>query len=61
MERNTWRDTPHYTIIGFCVICSSMCLLLDGDIDLLGAIYAIAFLFVMAMSLKCGRANYCEN
>mmetsp|Transcript_71831 Transcript_71831/g.191592 ORF Transcript_71831/g.191592 Transcript_71831/m.191592 type:complete len:699 (+) Transcript_71831:33-2129(+) len=54
IERNEWRQTPHYTIITFFVVCASMCVLLNGDITLLSSIYAIAFLLVMALFAACG-------
>jgi len=51
---NSWRGTPHYTIIIFFSVCASMCILLDGDITLLSAIYSISFLLVMGLFAFCG-------
>eukprot|EP00929_Paragymnodinium_shiwhaense_P117578 TRINITY_DN8835_c0_g1_i4.p1 TRINITY_DN8835_c0_g1~~TRINITY_DN8835_c0_g1_i4.p1 ORF type:complete len:823 (+),score=107.50 TRINITY_DN8835_c0_g1_i4:114-2582(+) len=51
---NTWRGTPHYTIMFFFAVCSSMCILLKGDITQLGAIYSISFLLVMGLFAFCG-------
>jgi len=48
-ETNSWRNTPHYTILVFFAVCSSMCVMLDGDITLLSAIYSISFLLVMGL------------
>eukprot|EP00931_Biecheleriopsis_adriatica_P119341 TRINITY_DN9457_c0_g1_i1.p1 TRINITY_DN9457_c0_g1~~TRINITY_DN9457_c0_g1_i1.p1 ORF type:complete len:748 (-),score=137.25 TRINITY_DN9457_c0_g1_i1:104-2347(-) len=53
-ETNSWRGTPHYTILVFFAVCSSMCILLDGDITLLAAIYSISFLLVMGLFAFCG-------
>ncbi|CAK9052629.1 ER lumen protein-retaining receptor 1 [Durusdinium trenchii] len=53
-ETNTWRNTPHYTILVFFGVCSSMCIMLDGDITLLAAIYSISFLLVMGLFAFCG-------
>lgn len=51
---NSWRGTPHYTIIIFFAVCASMCFLLDGNITQLGAIYSISFLLVMGLFAFCG-------
>eukprot|EP00931_Biecheleriopsis_adriatica_P119342 TRINITY_DN9457_c0_g1_i2.p1 TRINITY_DN9457_c0_g1~~TRINITY_DN9457_c0_g1_i2.p1 ORF type:complete len:748 (-),score=117.40 TRINITY_DN9457_c0_g1_i2:221-2464(-) len=53
-ETNSWRGTPHYTILVFFAVCSSMCILLHGDITLLAAIYSISFLLVMGLFAFCG-------
>ncbi|CAJ1375440.1 unnamed protein product [Effrenium voratum] len=53
-ETNSWRNTPHYTILVFFAVCSSMCIMLDGDITLLAAIYSISFLLVMGLFAFCG-------
>mmetsp|Transcript_84839 Transcript_84839/g.274211 ORF Transcript_84839/g.274211 Transcript_84839/m.274211 type:complete len:782 (-) Transcript_84839:47-2392(-) len=52
--KNSWRGSPHYTILIFFAVCASMCVLLDGDITLLGAIYSISFLLVMGLFAFCG-------
>eukprot|EP00927_Polykrikos_kofoidii_P066059 TRINITY_DN61721_c0_g1_i1.p1 TRINITY_DN61721_c0_g1~~TRINITY_DN61721_c0_g1_i1.p1 ORF type:complete len:778 (+),score=98.37 TRINITY_DN61721_c0_g1_i1:81-2414(+) len=51
---NSWRGTPHYTIIFFFGVTTSMCFLLDGDITMLGSIYSTSFLLVMALFSLCG-------
>lgn len=51
---NTWRGTPHYTIIFFFGVTSSMCVVLKGDITMLSAIYSISFLLVMGLFAFCG-------
>eukprot|EP00811_Abedinium_folium_P002376 NODE_1217_length_2556_cov_18.228489.p1 GENE.NODE_1217_length_2556_cov_18.228489~~NODE_1217_length_2556_cov_18.228489.p1 ORF type:complete len:724 (-),score=208.07 NODE_1217_length_2556_cov_18.228489:152-2323(-) len=51
---NQWRGTPHYTITVFFCVCSSMCILLNGNITLLAAIYSISFLLVMGLFAFCG-------
>jgi len=53
-ETNSWRNTPHYTIVVFFAVCSSMAVMLDGDITLLSAIYSISFLLVMGLFAFCG-------
>lgn len=53
-ETNSWRNTPHYTILVFFGVCSSMCVMLNGDITLLAAIYSISFLLVMGLFAFCG-------
>ncbi|CAE8627635.1 unnamed protein product [Polarella glacialis] len=53
-ETNSWRGTPHYTILVFFAVCSSMCIVLDGDISALAAIYSISFLLVMGLFAFCG-------
>eukprot|EP00434_Breviolum_minutum_P036356 symbB.v1.2.032211.t1/scaffold3835.1/size49521/2 len=53
-ETNAWRNTPHYTILVFFGVCSSMCVMLNGDITLLAAIYSISFLLVMGLFAFCG-------
>eukprot|EP00929_Paragymnodinium_shiwhaense_P074558 TRINITY_DN38166_c0_g1_i1.p1 TRINITY_DN38166_c0_g1~~TRINITY_DN38166_c0_g1_i1.p1 ORF type:complete len:759 (-),score=86.16 TRINITY_DN38166_c0_g1_i1:155-2431(-) len=51
---NSWRGTLHWTILVFFGVCSSMCIVLKGDITMLGAIYSIAFLLVMGLFAFCG-------
>jgi len=51
---NSWRNTPHYTILVFFGVCASMCIVLDGNITLLSAIYSISFLLVMGLFAFCG-------
>jgi len=53
-QLNDWRGTPHYTIISFFAVCASMCILLNGNITQLAAIYSISFLLVMALFAFCG-------
>jgi len=48
------RGTPHYSILFFFVICASMCVILQGDITMLAAIYSLAFLLVMALYAAAG-------
>jgi amino acid transporter len=51
---NSWRRTPHYSILLFFGICASMCLCLQGDITMLSAIYSFAFLLVMGLYAFAG-------
>jgi len=51
---NAWRGTPHITILAFFATCSSMCIVLEGKIVALSAMYSIAFLLVMGLFAFCG-------
>jgi len=51
---NSWRNTPHYTILLFFGICASMCWILEGNITRLSAIYSLAFLLVMGLYAFAG-------
>jgi amino acid transporter len=47
LARNSCRGTHHWVILGFFAISSSLFLVLDGDVDMLGSVYNISFLSVM--------------
>jgi hypothetical protein len=51
---NSCRGTPHYTICVFFCLCSSLCILSNGNIDKLSAVYSLSFLLVMALFAFCG-------
>eukprot|EP00928_Gymnodinium_smaydae_P095709 TRINITY_DN8282_c1_g1_i1.p1 TRINITY_DN8282_c1_g1~~TRINITY_DN8282_c1_g1_i1.p1 ORF type:complete len:744 (-),score=146.53 TRINITY_DN8282_c1_g1_i1:365-2596(-) len=51
---NRCRGTPHFTILTFFGICTSMCILLKADITMLGAVYSLSFLLVMGLFAFCG-------
>jgi len=59
--KNKWRGTPHWTIIGFFILTSTLFLLLwlpasdkQNSVNNLGGVYDIAFLSVMsAFALSC--------
>lgn len=53
-QTNAWRGTPHYSIGLFFCICASMCVILEGDITMLSAIYSLAFLLVMGLYAFAG-------
>ena len=63
LSRNKLRGTPHWIILGFFAVCSSMYLLLNGAISTLAGVYTISFLCVMALfavgniALKYKRAK----
>ncbi|CEL98924.1 unnamed protein product [Vitrella brassicaformis CCMP3155] len=54
LEVNPWRGTAHWSILFFFAVCSSMCLVCNGEIDSLAAIYSIAFLLVMCLFAGAG-------
>ena len=47
-QTNKWRGSPHWIVLGFCGLCTSLRLLVD-DMETLGGVYAIAFLGVMSL------------
>jgi amino acid transporter len=49
LAANKWRNTNHWLIISFFLICTSMYLLLDGEVESLSAVYTVSFLCVMGM------------
>jgi len=51
---NSFRGTPHWTILSFFCVCASMCIVMKGEITKLGAVYSLAFLTVMALFAFCG-------
>jgi amino acid transporter len=63
MQRNQWRGTNHWIIFGFFLICSSLYLMVNGNLTDLGGVYSIAFLSVMSlfalanMTLKYKRGS----
>lgn len=48
LDVNKWRKTNHWIIIVFCVLTCSLRLLVN-DMNVLGGVYAIAFLGVMSL------------
>lgn len=54
LSTNSWRGTNHYIIVGFFALASSLVTLLNGDVQMLGSVYNIAFLSVMtAFAISC--------
>lgn len=51
---NSCRGTPHWTIILFFCLCSSLCILMDCKIERLATVYSFSFLLVMALFAFCG-------
>jgi len=49
LARNKLRDTNHYIIIGFFLICTSMFFILNGDASTLSKVYSVCFLGLMIM------------
>ena len=60
---NRWRQTNHWIILSFLVICIILYFIVNGDVDSLGNVYAISFLLVMSgfaignMLLKYNRGQ----
>ena len=63
LAENEFRHTNHWIIIGFFAVCSSMYLLLAGNVVSLSNVYSVSFMSVMAlfalgnMLLKYKRSN----
>jgi amino acid transporter len=54
LAKNSLRGTNHWIILGFFGVASSLVIALDGDVDMLGSVYNIAFLSVMtAFAMSC--------
>jgi hypothetical protein len=54
LARNTLRGTHHWVILGFFGVASSLVFALEGDVQMLGSVYNIAFLSVMsAFAMAC--------
>ncbi len=54
LQLNALRSTPHWIILGFFGVASSLLLLLNGDVDMLSSVYNLAFLSVMtAFAISC--------
>ena len=54
LQLNALRGTPHWIILGFFGVASSLLLLLNGDVDMLSSVYNLAFLSVMtAFAVSC--------
>lgn len=63
LATNKWRGTHHWIILGFFAISSSLFIALNGDVDMLGSVYNIAFLSVMVRAvelflLTCGLTTF---
>ena len=41
LARNKLRDTNHYIIVGFCLICISLYLLVQGNVDGLSGTFCV--------------------
>ena len=63
LRENKWRDTNHWIIGLFFLLCCSILLVTEGNVQTLAGVYTIAFLGVMAlfalgnMLLKIERAR----
>ena len=54
LKTNKVRGTNHYIIVGFFLLAASLVTLLNGDVQMLGSVYNIAFLSVMtAFAIAC--------
>jgi amino acid transporter len=49
LTQNRFRQTNHWIIVSFCVLCCSMYIILDQNVTSLSQTYSLAFLFVMGL------------
>eukprot|EP01028_Stygiella_incarcerata_P001055 TRINITY_DN11659_c0_g1_i1.p1 TRINITY_DN11659_c0_g1~~TRINITY_DN11659_c0_g1_i1.p1 ORF type:complete len:785 (-),score=157.20 TRINITY_DN11659_c0_g1_i1:138-2216(-) len=49
LSKNPITKTHHFIIIGFFIVCSSMILIVRGDVATLEGVYTVSFLSVMAL------------
>ena len=49
LAENDFRHTNHYIILGFFALCSSLYLMLNGNVNSLSNVYTISFLGVMSL------------
>lgn len=49
LRRNRWRDTNHWIIISFFMLCCSILVITAGKIEMLAGVYTLSFLSVMAL------------
>lgn len=49
LAQNKWRNTNHWIIVGFFLLCTSILLITHGDIKTLAGVYTLSFLAVMAL------------
>ena len=49
LAENEWRRTNHWIILGFFGLCTSLYLILRGNVNSLSNVYTISFLCVMAL------------
>lgn len=49
LAENQWRHTNHWIILGFLGVCSSMYLILNGDVTSLANVYSVSFMSVMGL------------
>jgi amino acid transporter len=49
LAENRWRGTNHWIILGFFALCVSILIITHGQLLMLGGVYTIAFLGVMAL------------
>jgi len=63
LAQNRWRQTNHWILFSFFVLCASILLVSAGNIEVLAGVYTLSFLGVMAlfaagnMLLKVKRAR----
>ena len=63
LQKNRWRGTNHWILLGFFALCVSIFTITGGRIEALAGVYTLAFLSVMAlfavgnMLLKTRRAR----
>lgn len=49
LSENSCRHTNHWIIVGFFLVCTSMLVVLEGDVATLSSVYSVCFLGLMVM------------
>lgn len=49
LRTNRWRGTTHWIVVGFFLLCCSILLVTQGQIEMLAGVYTLSFLAVMGL------------
>ena len=49
LRENRWRQTPHFIIVAFFLLCCSILFITNGKVETLAGVYTISFLGVMML------------
>ncbi len=49
LAKNSWRETNHWIILSFFLVCCSILIATAGEVTLLAGVYTLSFLSVMAL------------
>lgn len=49
LAKNSWRETNHWIILSFFLVCCSILVATAGEVTLLAGVYTLSFLSVMAL------------